>query len=40
LIRRAEQLKALGVKTHKTLPDAYMAEPLTGARDRSPDNDE
>jgi DNA recombination protein RmuC len=40
LIRRAEQLKSLGAKTHKTLPDDYIAEPIAGAQDNSPDNAE
>jgi DNA recombination protein RmuC len=38
LIRRAEQLKALGVKTHKTLPEAYTAEPPPTVQEKRADN--
>jgi DNA recombination protein RmuC len=38
LIRRAEQLKSLGVKTNKTLPEAYTDEPMPKMQGRGADN--
>jgi len=38
LIRRAEQLKSLGVKTNKALPESYAAGPTPGAREQGADN--